>query len=213
MLGFRYRSNPATGYGLARGFDYRCKQAGQLASKMRLMTAPLLGMIETGAWQRNARHANECAAYLASRLTKLGITPAFPQQANAVFIRLTASEASELRQPGWSFHISDCHGAARFMCGWDSQQEWIDRLVGDIKTVSDPEAPLPGGERGWGEGRVAPGGSIPAPPLPAATPRCSSNAGRGSPALPETGSGPHRSPPVVYAASHQPRSTAFAPDR
>jgi threonine aldolase len=120
---------------LARGFDYRCKQAGQLASKMRLMTAPLLGMIETAAWQQNARHANECAAYLASRLASLGITPAFPQQANAVFIRLTAAEASELRQRGWSFHISDCHGAARFMCGWDCQREWIDRLVEDLGSI------------------------------------------------------------------------------
>ena len=122
---------------LARGFDYRCKQAGQLASKMRLMTAPLLGLIETGAWQRNARHANDCAQYLESRLADIGIIPAFPRQANGVFIRLTESEANALRRLGWSFYISDCHGAARFMCGWDSQREWIDRLVGDIKAV-DP---------------------------------------------------------------------------
>jgi threonine aldolase len=121
---------------LARGFDYRCKQAGQLASKMRLMTAPLLGLIETGAWLRNARHANDCAQYLESRLADIGIIPAFPRQANGVFIRLAESEANALRRLGWSFYISDCHGAARFMCGWDSQREWIDRLVEDIKMVA-----------------------------------------------------------------------------
>ena len=82
------------------------------------------------AWQRNARHANACAAYLADRLAEIGIIPAFPPQANGVFIRLTETQAEALRQQGWVFYISDCHGAARFMCGWDSRREWIDRLVG-----------------------------------------------------------------------------------
>lgn len=117
---------------LAEGFDYRCKQGGQLASKMRLMTAPLLGLIETGAWLRNARHANQSAAALAARLDAAGIPLAFPRQANAVFIRLDDAEAAVLRQRGWRFYISDCHGAARFMCGWDMTTERIDALVRDL---------------------------------------------------------------------------------
>ncbi len=43
---------------LATDFDYRCKQAGQLASKMRFLSAPWVGMLESGAWLRNAEHAN-----------------------------------------------------------------------------------------------------------------------------------------------------------
>ena len=31
-------------------FDYRCKQAGQLASKMRFLAAPWVGMLRDGAW-------------------------------------------------------------------------------------------------------------------------------------------------------------------
>ncbi len=46
---------------LATDFDYRCKQAGQLASKMRFLSAPWVGMLESGAWLRNAEHANRCA--------------------------------------------------------------------------------------------------------------------------------------------------------
>jgi threonine aldolase len=118
---------------LARGFDYRCKQGGQLAAKMRFMTAPLLGLIETGAWQRNARHANDCADYLVRQLADSGIEPAFPRQANAVFIDLSAAEAALLRERGWPFYISHCHGAARFMCGWDSTPERIDALVAAIR--------------------------------------------------------------------------------
>ena len=35
---------------LAREFDYRCKQGGQLASKMRFLSAPWVGMLQDGAW-------------------------------------------------------------------------------------------------------------------------------------------------------------------
>ncbi|WP_339472329.1 threonine aldolase family protein, partial [Pseudomonas sp. EL_65y_Pfl1_R83] len=41
---------------LAQDFDYRCKQAGQLASKMRFLSAPWVGLLESGAWLTNAQH-------------------------------------------------------------------------------------------------------------------------------------------------------------
>ena len=51
---------------LAEDFDYRCKQAGQLASKMRFLSAPWVGMLESGAWLRKREHANACAPTLPS---------------------------------------------------------------------------------------------------------------------------------------------------
>src|SRR5262249_10092685 len=39
---------------LAREFDYRCKQGGQLASKMRFLSAPWVGLLQDGAWLRHA---------------------------------------------------------------------------------------------------------------------------------------------------------------
>jgi threonine aldolase len=42
---------------LAEDFDYRCKQAGQLASKMRYLSAPLGRHAGQRAWLGNARHA------------------------------------------------------------------------------------------------------------------------------------------------------------
>lgn len=53
---------------LARDFDYRCKQGGQLASKMRFLSAPWLGMLQDGAWLRHARQANAMAQRLATGL-------------------------------------------------------------------------------------------------------------------------------------------------
>ncbi len=48
---------------LAQEFEYRCKQGGQLASKMRFLSAPWLGMLKDGAWLRYARHANNMAKH------------------------------------------------------------------------------------------------------------------------------------------------------
>ena len=53
---------------LAREFDYRCKQAGQLASKMRFLSAQWVGMLQDGAWLRHAAHANQMAQKLAAAL-------------------------------------------------------------------------------------------------------------------------------------------------
>jgi threonine aldolase len=46
---------------LAKEFDYRCKQGGQLASKMRFLSAPWTGLLKDGAWLKHARHANAMA--------------------------------------------------------------------------------------------------------------------------------------------------------
>ena len=50
---------------LAEDFAWRCKQAGQLASKMRFLSAPWLGILENDAWLRHAGHANAMARRLA----------------------------------------------------------------------------------------------------------------------------------------------------
>ena len=85
---------------LAEDFDYRCKQAGQLASKMRFLSAPWVGMFETGAWLRNAAHGNACAARLAREIGGLpGLEILFPVQANAVFVRMSEARARRAARP------------------------------------------------------------------------------------------------------------------
>ena len=64
---------------LAYEFDYRCKQAGQLASKMRFLSAPWVGLLKDGALLRHAAHANSCAGQLAAALTAApGVTLVHP---------------------------------------------------------------------------------------------------------------------------------------
>src|ERR1700749_3854810 len=87
---------------LAEDFDYRCKQAGQLASKMRFLAAPWVGMLESGAWLRNAQHSNECARYLAKGLAGIsGISIVAPPEANAVFVKAPEEILNPMRKKAW----------------------------------------------------------------------------------------------------------------
>jgi threonine aldolase len=121
---------------LAADFDYRCKQAGQLASKMRFLSAPWVGMLESGAWLRNAEHANRCASYFAQQIEGIpGVRLASPADANAVFILSSEQILNKLRDRGWRFYTF-IGGAARFMFAWDSELSRIDELVSDLRACA-----------------------------------------------------------------------------
>nr|WP_279184303.1 low specificity L-threonine aldolase [Acetobacter syzygii] len=120
---------------LAEGFDYRCKQAGQLASKMRFLAAPWVGVLESGAWLRNAISANAAAAHLAKQITPLdGLELMFPPEANAVFLKAPATLLEGLREKGWRFYTF-IGGGARFMFAWDADLTQVDALAADIKSL------------------------------------------------------------------------------
>jgi threonine aldolase len=121
---------------LAEDFDYRCKQAGQLASKMRFLSAPWVSMFASGAWLRNAEHGNSCAARLARQIEGLpGVDVMFPVQANAVFVRMAEHHLAALRERGWRFYTF-IGGGARFMFAWDAQPERVDQLATDIRQIA-----------------------------------------------------------------------------
>lgn len=121
---------------LAEDFDYRCKQAGQLASKMRFISAPWLGLLETGAWFKNAQHANRCAEYLERQLLQIEeLEIMFPREANGIFVKMPESVIAALQEKGWQFYTFIGAEGVRFMCSWNSTQERIDQLVADIQQV------------------------------------------------------------------------------
>ncbi len=122
---------------LAEDFSYRCKQAGQLASKMRLLTAPWPAMFDSGAWLENARRANGAAAKLCARLSSIrGIRIVYPCEANAVFVEMADTIARDLRKRGWHFYDFIGTGFYRFMCSWNTGEGDIDLLVSDILEIT-----------------------------------------------------------------------------
>lgn len=119
---------------LAEEFDYRCKQAGQLSSKMRFMSAPWIGLLKDNVWFKNAQNANQCAALLEEKLKSLPeLSIMFPRQANSVFVLMPPALRNYLDQKGWHFYTFIGLGGARFMCSWDTREDSINELVDDIK--------------------------------------------------------------------------------
>jgi threonine aldolase len=123
---------------LAREFDYRVKQAGQLASKMRFLAAPWLGLLTNDVWLRNAQHANRAARKLADQLrSEAKIDILFPVEANAVFLRMDEQLARNLRARSWQFYKFIQPDIYRVMCSWSVSDEVIADFVADVKSLSD----------------------------------------------------------------------------
>jgi threonine aldolase len=120
---------------LGEEFAYRCKQAGQLASKMRVLSAPWLAMLDNDRWLAHARHANAQARLLAERLTAIpGVRLAQPVEANGVFVELPPGAAEKLRAAGWVFY-GFIGNAARFMCSWATETAAVEALAADLRTA------------------------------------------------------------------------------
>jgi threonine aldolase len=120
---------------LAAEFDYRAKQGGQLASKTRFLAAPWVGMLSDNVWLENARHANRCAKLLAQKLAAvLGVEPAFPCEASAVFLQMPDGLVRRLREGGWRFYKFIEPDIYRLMCSWAVSEKDIDDFTRDVKS-------------------------------------------------------------------------------
>lgn len=117
---------------LARRIDHRLKQAGQTASKARFLAAPVAGLLEDGAWERHAAHANAMARRLAAGVVEASpYVLAHPVEANAVFVRMPAEAHAALRDAGWACHGFD-DGSVRFVCSWATTEEAVDELAAAV---------------------------------------------------------------------------------
>ena len=118
---------------LAVDFEWRCKQAGQLASKMRYIAAPWTKLLDNGTWLEHAAHANSNAAYLEKRLRAVdGIEILFPREVNSLFVDFDEETTEKLAANEWKFY-SFIGAGSRLMCSWDTQKEQIDLFVDDIE--------------------------------------------------------------------------------
>jgi threonine aldolase len=122
---------------LAREFDYRCKQGGQLASKMRFLSAPWVGMLQDGAWLRYAKHSNAMAKHLEAALRPLpNVKISYPVDSNAVFASIPEPVVEKMHGRGWKFytHVGGWEDS-RLMCSWDTTAEDVDAFAADLKEL------------------------------------------------------------------------------
>jgi threonine aldolase len=115
----------------AAGFAERRKRAGHLLSKGRYSAAQILALLEGDLWLANARAANAGAKALASALRERLI---YPVEANEVFARMTADEATKLRAKGFDFY-DWADGEVRFVVSWDQPETEVIAFADAIRSL------------------------------------------------------------------------------
>ena len=119
------------------GFRFRRKQAMQLASKMRFVSAQLDALLADDLWLRAAGHANSMAARLAAAVGGVdGVRITQAVRANAVFAVLDPA-ATETLQRDWPFYVWDeAMGEVRWMTAWDTAPEDVDAFAAAVRAAA-----------------------------------------------------------------------------
>ena len=114
----------------AEGFRFVRKNAAQLASKMRYISAQFESLFGGDLWLRNAAHANEMARLLATGMGALaGVEITQAVEANEVFARIDGTLIEPLREVA-DFYVWDertCE--VRWVTSWDSTPGDIERFI------------------------------------------------------------------------------------
>lgn len=113
-------------------FQYRRKRAGHLFSKMRFLSAQLLGYLKDDTWLSNARHANDMAARLRDGFLAIeGVRLLAPTQANEVFPILPDMVADAMRDAGAVFHdwVEGGVGCRRFVTSFNTDPVAVTQLL------------------------------------------------------------------------------------
>ena len=110
---------------------------GQLGSKMRFMAAQMVAYLETGVWERNARHSNEMAALLRDRVKDVeGLEVVYPVEVNSVFVRLPRRVWRSLLEDYFFYDWDEEDNVVRWMCSFDTTEGDVEGFVERLRCVS-----------------------------------------------------------------------------
>jgi threonine aldolase len=113
----------------------RRKRAGHLLSKHRFLSLQFDAFLNNDCWLRLARHANAMADRLAAGLTKIGLSPAWPVEANLVFVLLPKALEARLQASGARYYVRQSQSLpADVAAGGD---HCLIRLVASFATTAE----------------------------------------------------------------------------
>jgi threonine aldolase len=122
-----------------KGMAERRKRGGHLLSKHRFLAAQLDAYLADDLWLDLARHANRMADRLAEGLAAIGIKPAWPVEANELFVPLTEETDRRLKAAGamyypWSV-ISPDITVVRLVTSFSTTEAEVDQFVAIARGV------------------------------------------------------------------------------
>ncbi len=118
------------------GLDYQFvrKQSMQLYSKMRFVAAQFIAYLENDLWLELARHSNEMAQLLYTKLLEIKeIKLTQKPSANALFLILPEDKREIIRQKYFFYDWDENIGEIRLMTSFNTTREDVEQLVEFIK--------------------------------------------------------------------------------
>jgi threonine aldolase len=118
---------------LAENFMYTRKQAMQLASKMRFVSAQFIAYLANSQCFKTARHSNEMAKLLEAKIKEIPqIKITQKVESNAVFAIIPTEIYNDLQKEYFFYLWNEKTYEARWMCSFDTTENDINRFVGLI---------------------------------------------------------------------------------
>jgi len=118
---------------LAANMAERRKRAGHLLSKHRYLALQFAAFLRDDCWLRLARHANAMADRLAAGLTAAGRPPAWPVEANLVFLVVPKAVEARLKAAAARYYVRRTESLAVPL----QPDQCLIRLVASFATRAD----------------------------------------------------------------------------
>ncbi len=119
---------------LSKNTKYFRKQAAQLFSKMRFVSAQFIPYLQDEIWRINASHANKMAALLSGLISGIDAIKITQQvEANGIFAILPKEVIPLIRKEYFFYDWDERKGEVRWMTSFDTTEEDILNLVALLK--------------------------------------------------------------------------------
>jgi threonine aldolase len=123
-------------------FKYVRKQAMQLASKMRFISAQYIAYFRDDLWKRCASHSNRMASLLADHLRNIPeVTITQKVESNGIFLIMPDEIAKKMQQHYFFYPWNEKTSEYRLMTSWDTRAEDIDGFIRLLKKELVPHSP------------------------------------------------------------------------
>ena len=112
------------------------KQASQLLSKMRFVSAQFEAYLQDDLYLQNAFCANKMAKLLAKLLQEIKeVTVTQEVEVNSLFVILPEHIIETLQQKYHFYTWNEATNEVRLMCSFNTKEEHIDEFINDLKTL------------------------------------------------------------------------------
>lgn len=120
----------------ALDFLYLRKQAMQLASKMRFISAQLGALLTNDLWLTNAQHSNRMAKLLEAEVRKIPQAKiVYHVEANGVFAKIPREAIAKIQERYFFYVWNEEESVVRWMCSFDTTEEDVREFAAFVGQV------------------------------------------------------------------------------